>query len=481
MPAALIVLAHHLDFIGAFWNDESAGMEPAHRGRNSAGQEREPRARAQDALPFGARKNGQRSREGIVDSGPPVRQVNGDVVTRGDEDRPKDGMSGLLPWGESPCGAGFRGLANLIGRGGLFLHARLLPSTATSSFHQGPLDGGDIGLRHRSHRYSDPAGDQGQFGAFPHDAPSVGPVQPLPIGTGTATSKTRLRSATGASAPRFANSTADVSHARRSASLTSKYWLPYFKRSDMVASHLPAPQHWVASELKLAPTSAILRRGAGACQGRSQYVPSGDRPRPPSARVRLVPRPANPAGKIGRHGSGARRAEKLGPGRGPWCSGRVACRGRPCVRLALNAEQRAELQRRVRAGTSSQRDGLRARIILGCEDGGSAAAVARRVGVHPRTVERWGDRFRRPGGRGLHDKPRPGAPPKFAPVARLELIALACEPAERHEGKTTRTIAELVDEPLARPLADGIGGSSYQRLLAASDLRPPRIPGRLPS
>jgi predicted short-subunit dehydrogenase-like oxidoreductase (DUF2520 family) len=26
-----------------------------------------------------------------------------------------------------------------------------------------------------------------------------------------------------------------------------------------------------------------------------------------------VPRPANPAGKIGRHGSGARRAEKLGP------------------------------------------------------------------------------------------------------------------------------------------------------------------------
>ena len=58
------------------------------------------------------------------------------------------------------------------------------------------------------------------------------------------------------------------------------------------------------------------------------------------------------------------------------------------MRLALNAEQRAELQRRVRAGTSSQRDGLRARIILGCEDGGSAAAVARRVGVHPRTVER---------------------------------------------------------------------------------------------
>ena len=151
------------------------------------------------------------------------------------------------------------------------------------------------------------------------------------------------------------------------------------------------------------------------------------------------------------------------------------------MRLTLNAEQRAELQRRVRAGTSCQRDGLRARIILGCEDGGSAATVARRVGVHPRTVERWRDRFRRHGVRGLHDKPRPGAPPKFAPVARLELIALACEPVERHEGKTTRTIAELVDEALARRLVDGIGWSSYQRLLAASDLRPHRIHGWLHS
>ena len=151
------------------------------------------------------------------------------------------------------------------------------------------------------------------------------------------------------------------------------------------------------------------------------------------------------------------------------------------MRLTLNAEQRAELQRRVRAGTSCQRDGLRARIILASEVGGSAVAVALRVGVHPRTVERWRDRFRRQGLRGLHDQPRPGVPPKFAPVARLELIALACEPVERHEGKTTRTIAELVDEALARRLVDGIGWSSYQRLLAASDLRPHRIQGWLHS
>jgi transposase len=151
------------------------------------------------------------------------------------------------------------------------------------------------------------------------------------------------------------------------------------------------------------------------------------------------------------------------------------------VRLTLDAEQRAELQRRVRARTTCQRDGVRARIILACEDGGSAATVARDVGVHPRTVERWRGRFRDDGLRGLDDKPRPGPPPKFAPVARLELIALACEPVERREGKTTRTIAELVDEAVGRRIVDGIGWSSYQRLLTESDLRPHRIHGWLHS
>jgi hypothetical protein len=47
----------------------------------------------------------------------------------------------------------------------------------------------------------------------------------------------------------------------------------------------------------------------------------------------------------------------------------------------------------------------------------------------------------------------------WAPVTRLELIALACEPVARREGKTTRTIAELVDEALARRLVVGIGWS----------------------
>src|SRR5256885_13011873 len=86
--------------------------------------------------------------------------------------------------------------------------------------------------------------------------------------------------------------------------------------------------------------------------------------------------------------------------------------------MTLNAEQRAELERRVRAGTSFQRDAQRARIILASEDGESAAAIAPRVGVHARTVERWRTRFRRHGLPGLQDLPRPGPPPKSGSVTR---------------------------------------------------------------
>ena len=147
----------------------------------------------------------------------------------------------------------------------------------------------------------------------------------------------------------------------------------------------------------------------------------------------------------------------------------------------LDEPQRAELQRRVRAGTTAQRDAVRARIILACAQAGSAAAVARHVGVHPRTVERWRARFRRAGLPGLQDRPRPGPPAKFGPVTRLELIALACEPVEREDGRTTRPIAALVQEAAARDLVPRISRSSYQRILAAGELRPHRVRGWLHS
>jgi hypothetical protein len=114
---------------------------------------------------------------------------------------------------------------------------------------------------------------------------------------------------------------------------------------------------------------------------------------------------------------------------------------------------------------------------LAAEGGTSAVVIAHRLGVHPRTVERWRTRFRRHGLAGLRDKPRPGPPPTFGPVTRLELIALACEPVSGPAGQTTRSIADLVHEAEARGLVARISWSSYQRILAAVDLRPHRIRG----
>lgn len=155
----------------------------------------------------------------------------------------------------------------------------------------------------------------------------------------------------------------------------------------------------------------------------------------------------------------------------------MVARGRPCATVPLNAEQRTALQRRARASTTAQRDVLRARIILACAQGASAVVIARALGIHPRTVERWRARFTREGLAGLRDRPRPGPPSKFAPVTRLELIALACEPIDRLAGKTTRTLDDLAHEAGARGLVKSISASSYQRLLTTIDLRPHLVQG----
>jgi len=192
----------------------------------------------------------------------------------------------------------------------------------------------------------------------------------------------------------------------------------------------------------------------------------------------------------------------------------VARRGRPSVKIDLDEHRRVELKRRVRAQTSTQREARRARIILACAQGGSAKEVARRVGSSANTVQRWRSRFVAEGLEGLDDRPRAGHRPKFGHVTRLELIALACEPVERQQkttqsveqlveqaeregkasytveelqeaakvevavnGKSRRTIEELVQEATQRGLVDSISWSSYQRILAQVDLRPHLVEG----
>lgn len=152
-------------------------------------------------------------------------------------------------------------------------------------------------------------------------------------------------------------------------------------------------------------------------------------------------------------------------------------RGRPPVTLCLDDEVRVELERRVRAATSTQRDVRRARIILACEGQRSADAVAREVGVSADTVERWRARFLRKGLAGLKDRPRPGRPPKFTPVQRMEIIALACEPCVApgslpKDGVTTMTLDAILATALERGIAESLSWTTVQRVLSQVDLKP---------
>jgi transposase len=76
------------------------------------------------------------------------------------------------------------------------------------------------------------------------------------------------------------------------------------------------------------------------------------------------------------------------------------------VRLA--PEERAELEARVRAARTEQRDVFRARIVLLAAEGRSTRSIARELSTMPRTVSTWRIRFAEEGLAGLTDRPRPG-------------------------------------------------------------------------
>lgn len=73
--------------------------------------------------------------------------------------------------------------------------------------------------------------------------------------------------------------------------------------------------------------------------------------------------------------------------------------------IVLSPEESAELSRRTRSATISQRDGRRARVILLAAQGCSRVEIARLVGFSLRSVTLWCKRFQEQGLDGLIDKP----------------------------------------------------------------------------
>lgn len=138
------------------------------------------------------------------------------------------------------------------------------------------------------------------------------------------------------------------------------------------------------------------------------------------------------------------------------------------TRVQLEAEDRAELERRARSRCEQRRRAERAQIILLASEGKPAAEIARRVGCSERTVKEWRSRFRGGGIAALEDLPKSGRPLTYDDLTRAKLIALACtRPPATAEGvrRERWSYAELAE-------AVGLSDSHAHRILAAADIRP---------
>lgn len=128
----------------------------------------------------------------------------------------------------------------------------------------------------------------------------------------------------------------------------------------------------------------------------------------------------------------------------------------------------------MRRGTEEQRDVFRARIALLANRGDSTEAIAESLHTTVQTVSLWRGRVARSGLAGLVEQYRSGRPRRITPAERLQVISLACEPAEAG-GRSTPTLDELVERSVERGVVSQISRSHLHRILVAGDLRPHRV------
>ena len=131
--------------------------------------------------------------------------------------------------------------------------------------------------------------------------------------------------------------------------------------------------------------------------------------------------------------------------------------------VALDDDERAQLEHLLRGGTQATRKVTRARILLKAAEGWEDRAIAAALSVGRATVERLRQRFVEEGLGALAERPRPGAQPKLEEKAEARLIAEACSDAP--EGRKHWTLPLLADRVVALGLAESYSYESVRRVL----------------
>jgi transposase len=147
--------------------------------------------------------------------------------------------------------------------------------------------------------------------------------------------------------------------------------------------------------------------------------------------------------------------------------------GPPAHPVRLTASQRHRLKKIARGHKSPHRDRLRAQIVLDAAAGHANAAIARRCRVTANTVRKWRGRFCAEAMAGLRDRKRAGRPPRFTPVQRAQIKAMACElPATRGVALSRWSAAELANEAVAAGIVENICACTVARWLRGDALKP---------
>ena len=135
---------------------------------------------------------------------------------------------------------------------------------------------------------------------------------------------------------------------------------------------------------------------------------------------------------------------------------------RPVAVLELTPEEKSELRRRAASPTTTQRDALRARIVLLRTQGRKEADVAKELGTNVNTVSLWSKRFEAGGLEALSDRKGRGRKPWLPPEKVRQVISRVTQPPKGRKKWSTRRMAAEV----------GISHHSVHEIWRRNDLKP---------
>jgi transposase len=140
--------------------------------------------------------------------------------------------------------------------------------------------------------------------------------------------------------------------------------------------------------------------------------------------------------------------------------------GRPTKPLNVTSEEREKLAMLARRPKTGQAMAMRARIVLGCDEGLSNGAVAKSLRITGATVCKWRERFRVNRLEGLLDEPRPGAPRS---VTDKQVEAVVTKTLESMPANSTHWSTRLMAKKA------GLSQTAVVRIWHAFGLQPHRV------